>query len=302
MEKISVCLTIHNEERGIRRILGYLDAHFRLIDQTIIVSDACADCTDEFVSEWLQSTSLNVQFIQRKERHGRSDAVRVCLAKSKNDLNVFLAGDINPVEGSFENLLSYFRDPAVGAATGHPILINNKRSLADYLSFLIWNSHDAIGKNQTVKGCFFHLNGEMFAIRKSCLNGFENYVGLAEDAMLGFLIRKNGFKVLWVENVIYEMKYPSSLAEYIKVRKRCCYGRIDLWLHCDLQEYPFYEVSHPEYMLNVLRASDKSLKGVLALIFGASSEILIRIFYRFTVHRKRDLLGELWKPAEGTKW
>ena len=302
MEKFSVCITLFNEEKGIGRVLKFLDLHAAMIDQVIIVSDCCVDHTDQLVLDWYKQTKLNVLFIQRNKRKGRADAVRECLKASQNDLNVFLAGDISPVGDSLSNLVKYFRDPAVGAVTGHPVLINSKRTLADYLSFLIWISHDAIGKKQTERGLFFHLNGEMFAIKKHCLSGFSQYDGLAEDALIGALIRRNGFKVLWADDVAYLMKYPSDLNEYFKVRKRCCYARIELWKLCNLQKYPFYEVSHPEYLINVIQSCDKSFKGILALLFGAAAEILARIYYRFTIHRKRNVFDELWKPAEGTKW
>ena len=302
MEKVSVCITLFNEGKGILRVLNYLDSEAALIDQVIIVSDACVDCTDLVVLDWMKRSDLNIHFIQRNQRKGRAAAIRECLWASHNDLNVFLAGDISPIGSSFSHLLNYFRDPKVGAVTGHPVLINEKRTLADYLSFLIWSSHDAIGKKQTEKGLFFHLNGEMFALRKRCLDGFQHYNGLAEDAMMGSMIRRKGFSVLWAEDVSYLMKYPSDLREYLKVRKRCCYGRIDLWKLCDLQEYPFYEVSHPEYLLNVLSSCDKSVKGVLALLFGSSAEIIMRVYYRFTSHRKRRIFEELWNPAGGTKW
>ena len=302
MEKISVCLTLFNEKKGIRRVLNYLNFYDAWIDQVIVVSDCCTDGTDQIILDWLHGSSLNILFIQRNQRKGRADAVRECLKASHNDLNVFLAGDIEPVGDSFSRLIDYFNDPSVGAVTGHPILINDKKSLADYLSFLIWSSHDAIGKKQTLQGCFFHLNGEMFAFRKHCLKGFGNYNGLAEDAMMGAMIRRNGFRVLWAEDVVYLMKYPSDLSEYLKVRKRCCYARVELWQLCNLQKYPFYEISHPEYLVNVLKSCDRSLKGVLALCFGSAAEVLLRIFYRFTIHKKRNLVDELWKPAEGTKW
>lgn len=304
LEKISVCLTLFNEGKGIGRVLDYLDSKADLIDQVIIVSDACVDCTDQLVFEWIQCGSrvFKTIFVQRKKRKGRADAIRKCLELSDNDLNVFLAGDIQPVNSSFLNLISYFGDSTVGAVTGHPILINDKRSLADYLSFLMWSSHDSIGKQQTLKESFFHLNGEMFAFRKQCLSGFDGYYGLAEDAMIGSLIKKNGFHVLWADDVTYFMKYPSKLSDYLKIRKRCCYGRVELWKLCGIQKYPFYEVSHPEYFVNVMKCCDKSLKGILALFFGSAAEVLIRVFYLFLHHKPENVLDELWKPAEDTKW
>jgi len=304
LEDVSVCLTLYNEGRGIQRILDYLDSHERLIGEVVVVSDGCIDETDGIVQKWIDSTasSFRICFIRRPVRLGRGNAIRLCLDKTRNDLNVFFAGDILPLANSLPNLIDHFEDSTVGAVTGHPILLNGSTTISDYLSHLMWTSHDDVGRKQTAKGDFFHLNGEMFGLRKHCLSGFEEYDGIAEDAVIGALIRMNGYKVLWVENVTYYMKYPSKLFEWIKVRRRCCFGRIDLWKRYQIQDYPFYEISHPEYLTNIIKATHKSIKGILALTFGAFLELMLRIYYKQTYDSKRDLLDKLWQPAEGTKW
>lgn len=304
MEKVSVCLTLYNEGRGIQRVLDYLDINEKIISDVVIVSDACKDGTDQIVQTWMQNTqsTFRVCFIKRAFRHGRANAVRKCLEHTTKDLNVFIAGDILPLPNALSNIIHYFRDSSVGGVTGHPILLNGLTTLSDHLSHLMWTSHDKVGKIQTRKGKFFHLNGEVFAIRKHCLGGFKRYDGIAEDAMMGALIRLNGYKVLWAENVLYYMQYPSKLSEWVKVRKRCCFGRIDLWHRCQIQDYPFYEISHPEYLLNVIKSTHKSVKGFFALAFGAFLELTLRLYYKQTYHVGRDLLTELWEPVEGTKW
>lgn len=303
VEKVSVCLTLYNEGKGIQRILNYLDSQESLIDEVIIVSDACKDDTDDIVREWMRKFKcFDKSFIIRSKRYGRADAIRKCLSLSRNDLNVIFAGDIDPLPKALRNLLHYFKSCKVGAVTGHPILLNGYRTVADFLSHLMWTSHGRVGRIQTVKGTFFHLNGEMFCIRKKGLGCFENYNSLAEDAAIGLTIFRNGFKVLWAEDVTYFMKYPSNLSDWVKIRKRCCYGRIDLWKNYSLEKYPYYELSHPEYLLNILKCTHKSVRGVLSLMLGACLESLIRIYYATTFFKKRNLLDSLWIPAKDTKW
>lgn len=303
LEKVSVILTVYNEGKGVMRVLDYLSTVRALYEEVIVVSDQCVDETDSLVTAWMDNVSgFRRVFVQRNERFGRADAIRAGLDLSGNDLNVIFAGDVQPFPKSLGNLISYFVEEDVGGVTGHPVLLNSLRTVADYLSFLMWRSHDKVGKSQTLKGSFFHLNGEMFAVRKSAMLGFEEYDGICEDAMIGLIIKRNGFKVLWVEDVEYYMMYPSSLSDWIKVRQRCCYGRIDLWKKYGAQDYPYYELSHPEYLVNILQSCDRSVKGVCSLIVGVALELWLRLYYSQTYSRDRNLLKELWKPTEETKW
>lgn len=304
-EKVSVCLTLFNEGKGVQRVLDYLDRVSHLIDEVVIISDACEDETDTVVRKWFEGFAcFDKSFIIRSKRFGRANAIRKCLSLSRNDMNVILAGDIQPllIPDALRNLLKYFDDPNVGGVTGHPTLLNGYRTIADFLSHLMWKSHDQVGKIQTTKGTFFHLNGEFFGVRKHCLDGFEDFNSLGEDAAMGLIIKRNGFKVLWAEDVSYFMKYPSSLSDWVKIRKRCCYSRIDLWKNYGLSDYPYYELSHPEYFVNILKSTHKSVRGVFSLVLGSFLEVLIRIYYSQTFYRKRDLFNSLWEPAGDTKW
>jgi len=303
MENVSVCLTVYNEGRGIQRVLNYLETQQKIINDVIIVSDACKDETDSLIHGWMKDSPIDlIRFIQRPTRPGRADAIRECLRWSKHDLNVIMAGDIQPLPESMKNLLRYFRNKKVGAVTGHPILLNGHKTVADYLAYLMWMSHDKVGEIETLKGQFFHLNGEMFAIRKSVLNNYDGYNGIAEDAMIGAMIRREGYRVLWAKDVSYYMRYPSSLREWIKIRCRCCFARVDMWKKHGFQDYPYYELSHAEYFYNILMCVNRSVKGVLAFLVGAPLEALIRLYYMQTYPKKRDLLKDLWNPAEETKW
>jgi len=305
MESVSVILTTFNDGAGIRRVLNYFDENAELIHDLVIVSDECKDETEDTIENWmLESKSFQVDFTSRRDRHGRADAIRYGLKKTKRDITIIFAGDIKPMKDALRNLISYFESPLVGGVTGHPILLNGSRTIADCLSHIMWKSHDNVGRITTLNNSFFHLNGEIFGIRKTALKGFEDYNGLADDAMIGYCIYKNGYRVIWADDVEYLMQYPESLIQWLKIRKRCCYGRVDLMHKTGLLDYPFYELSHSEYMVNILRCSMEKGRYLLALPLGAMLEVLCRIYYllKYPTIQEDTLFSCLWQPASETKW
>ena len=307
MEPVSVLLTAFNEGQGILRVLGYLEQYSVLINDVVIVSDACVDETENIIEKWIKGgLPFPVSTFFNSERQGRANAIRQGLEATQQDITVVFACDIEPLGLSFTNLLCYFLDPKVGAVTGHPTLTNGTSTIADCLCHIMWQSHDNIGEMTTEEGKFFHLNGEMFAIRKSTLKNFEDYNGLAEDAMIGHCIYKQGYQVVWARNVTYLMQYPSSLKDWIKIRKRCCYGRVELADKASIKDYPFYELTHLEYIMNILKVSISNWRFILALPIGALLELACRCYYFLMypyISRKREkILSKLWQPSGETKW
>jgi len=307
MEPVSVLLTAFNEGRGIIRVLEYLEKYGDLINDVVIVSDACKDETENIIVKWIEDgLSFPVSTFFNDERQGRANALRQGFKATQKDITVIFACDIKPLGKSFQNLVAYFQDPQVGAVTGHPTLNNGTSTIADCLCHIMWRSHDNVGETTTLEGKFFHLNGEMFAIRRSILKNFEDYNGLAEDAMIGHCIYKQGYQVLWARDVTYLMQYPSSLEDWIKIRKRCCYGRIELVHKAGIKDYPFYEIKHHEYLWNILKVSLSNWKFILVLPLGAFIELACRFYYLIMyphISQEREkLLSKLWQPSEETKW
>jgi cellulose synthase/poly-beta-1,6-N-acetylglucosamine synthase-like glycosyltransferase len=299
----SACLTLYNEEKGVKRMLDYIAGHEETIQDIVIASDNCHDRTDSIVEEWMkQEHSFKTAFFKRPERLGRASAIRLCLENTINDVNIVLAGDVKPIGNCFKNIIAYFNDPGVGAVTGHPVIINGEKTIADCLSHMIWYSHDESRRTLSRKGIMYQLSGEVMAVRKSLLKGFEGYNGLVEDAMIGYLVRRQGFKVIFGENVEYYMLYPTSLKGYFTVRKRCCYGRIELARKTGMKDNAYYELKNSDYIVNVLKATRFSIRNIISLGLGVPIDVLCRVYYQFKYREVRNLLDRLWQPAKDTKW
>lgn len=305
-KNVSVILTVYNEEKGILRVLEYLEGQHQHFEDLVIISDNCVDNTNSIIDSWIRHKKpFQVLFITRNKRLGRADAIRLALKTTKHNLTVILAGDILPLNDSLANLIAYFNDPNIGAVTGHPILLNQERTIADCLSLIMWKSHNQVGYLTTLKKTFFHLNGEMFAIRKHIIQDkaqWLNYNSIAEDAFIGYLIQKSGYQVVWSPKVKYYMTYPSSIREWLQIRKRCCYGRIELSRIAKLKDYPYYELTHSEYVINVLTQAWRDPRKLFSLFVGVPLEILCRVYYSLVPVNKKQVLEKLWNPASETKW
>jgi len=299
----SVVLTLYNEEKGLQRVLDYLSTQREIIDEVIAISDACHDGTNEILLKWYdREDQFKKSITLRESRYGRGNAISLGLSHSRNDLCIIMAGDMQPLSKSLPNLLQYFKDPRVGAATGHPILLNSYRTIGDCLSHVMWKSHNQVGETTTEEGRFFHLNGEMYGIRKSALKQGDFYNCLNEDNMIGYLIKRNGFLVMWAKDVQYFMRYPSGFWEWLKIRKRSCYGRIELVRRTHLKQYGFYELQSRDYILNVWRIGVSNLRFFASLIIGVPTEFLVRSYYRVMNRDLESPFTELWQPAAETKW
>jgi len=141
----------------------------------------------------------------------------------------------------------------------------------------------------------------MYAIRKSALPGDDVNV-MNEDSMIGYLIKRNGYLVVWAPDVAYYMRYPSGFWEWLKVRKRSCYGRIELIRRTRLPNYAFHELKHRDYVLNVFEIALGNPKFLASLAFGAPCEFLLRLYYQVVNRDVNSPLSELWQPATQTKW
>lgn len=301
MMNVSVILTLYNEEKGVRRVLNYLSSQTAIFQELVIVSDNCHDATDDICSKWLASADIRSRkLIRRSERHGRGDAIRLGLNEAANDLCVVMAGDIRPEPDSLKNILRYFENSETGAVTGHPVLLNGYRTIGDCLCHLMWESHDNVGEKTTQQGIFFHLNGEMFAVRKQYLGNSEFNI-LNEDSMIGYLVKRNGALVKWARDVRYDMMYPHGFWEWVKIRRRSCYGRIQLIRETGLKAYAFYELKHSDYVANVWRIAIRSPKLLASLAVGAPLEMLLRLYYQVSSPVSAPHMA-LWQPASETKW
>lgn len=299
----SICLTVYNEEKGIQRILDYLNSQIQFVDDVVIVSDGSIDNTNKIVEKWLDNSPLNhITFIVNSLRLGRATSIRLGLSKTFNDLTVILSGDIQPEPNSLSNIILYFKDSKVGLVTGKAVLLNTHKSIVDCLSHIIWETHNQSREVLSKKGEVIHASGDLLALRKSALKGFDDYRGIVEDAALGLIVNRNGFKTLFASDVEYKVLYPTTIKDYIKTRKRCCYGRVELSRKFGLSGNTFYELSRKEYVINLVKATHFKVRNLLSLCFGVPIEVLARFYYSIKQVDEKKVLKELWQPTTSTKW
>src|SRR5262249_20694216 len=135
--RIAVLLTVHNEEKCVRKRLENLAS----LDYPgplcfVVVSDGSTDRTDEIVEEFLQKDR---RFrLHRTERLGKSGAQNHALANVDDDVVVLADADCMFSADYLSATVRYFSDPRIGCVTGNLILLTAEGNIAPSLG-LYWN-------------------------------------------------------------------------------------------------------------------------------------------------------------------
>lgn len=301
--EFSVCIPVHNEEKSLPRLLNWLLQNEQDIPEILVVSDGSTDRTNQILKEYASKFAFAKKpfrvFI-RPKRLGKTDAINFLLKQARHDVFVLISGDILPTRESLRNLVKRFKDKKVGAVSGHPIIVNNPKTLADHIGRRIHGSQHLIRTRQMKKGQYFNLLGDMIAWRKSILP-FLEYNSVLEDAYIGLAIKRKGFKVVYAEDVTYYKKCPSAISEWIEERRRIMLGKIHLEKNYGVEGFAFFEVSPISLLKCYWKAVENTPKSVAAFFLSAIMEVWIRIYCTFE-YKVASKTHRIWNVIESSKW
>lgn len=136
-------------------------------------------------------------------------------------------------------LLKHFDNPQVMAVTGRPRSADSKDNMMGYFGNLLADAahhrrtvdltSNATGKSLALvhKQPFFPVSGYLFAMRKSDIRSPNDC--LVEDAYFSYEIFNRGGIIAYEPTAEVFVKYPQTLADYFKQKKRSTGGYVQLW-------------------------------------------------------------------------
>lgn len=160
-----------------------------------------------------------VKIIQEKVRRGKASAINSGLNEIDTNIVVLESGDTLPEKDTVKKLLEPFSDPNIGITAGRPIPSNDKRKFIGFLNHLVWLLHHLVSlENPKV--------GEMFAFRK-VIEKIPRKLA-ADESYFEFIMRKKGYKIIYVPDAIIFNKGPESLNHFLKQRRRIFNGHLHI--------------------------------------------------------------------------
>jgi len=219
MKTIGICA--YNEEKSIKKTLKSILPQIEDKDEIIVVASGCTDKTVEKVQE-IKNPKIKV--IEEKERKGKVSAINKILERAKGDIIVFVDADVLIEKGAIEQLVRHFKDKDIGATSGKMISYKKENFFDKIQDFGFYGlNQQKIKENKEER--FYALNGYLAAIRSGIVKKIDEKF-LIDDALLGWEIRKKGYRIIYDPEAIVQVQAAQNLSDFIKQKAR---NRVGWW-------------------------------------------------------------------------
>lgn len=145
--------------------------------QTIVVSDASDDGTDDIVRRY---RDRGVELVRMPERGGKTVGLNAAVARARGDVIVFSDANAMYDRDAIRALVRNFADPAVGAAVGESVYVDPEAE-SDRSESLYWRYETWIKRLESQIGSVVGGDGAIYAVRRSL------YRPMPADALSDFV-------------------------------------------------------------------------------------------------------------------
>lgn len=253
--RVSVCITIYNEEKSIRKLIESLLNQTKKPNEIIIVDGGSMDKTVQIIKHW-QKKDKRVRLLVKK--CSRSEGRNLSIELANNKIIAMTDAGCNPKKKWLEKLTLPFRNEKVGMIAGFYVMTGNTPIQKAFSVFL--------GVHEEGFGVTFLPSTRSVAFKKKIweqIGGFpEDLKDTAEDTVFNIKAIEYGVKMSYAKDAIVEWGMPETLREGIN--KMYLYAKGDaksrVWKH------PLK--GHPSHNMRVFSVILRYVVGLLILILS----------------------------------
>ena len=206
--KISVIITAFKEPRTIGKAVGCLLKQIGKEDEIIVTAP-----DEETLTEARKIKDKRVKIVKDKGK-GKPAALNFAVSKARGNILIFTDGDVFVGENAIKEIISKFNDK-IGAVSGRPVSINDRRSKYGYWAYLLTEIANERRRRALKLGRRFFCSGYLFGIRKELFPKLDEGL-LSEDGFISHCVYKKGYKINYADNSLVYVKYPDNFKDWIK--------------------------------------------------------------------------------------
>lgn len=247
---ISIIITAYKEPETIQKAIEcIINANYSGINEKFELIQVSPD--DETLingkNAWEKFNPSNGEFVQIKDPlKGKPFALNMAFKQAKGDILILTDGDVYFGPNAITHLIKPFENKEVGGVTGRPKSEDKKNYLMGYIGNLLADAahHKRMvalknltsGKSNVFvsKSKFFPMSGYIMAIRNLKIELPDDV--LADDAYISYHIHNLGLKLEYAPEAEVFVKYPKTLSDYFKQKKRSIGGYVQLWKYGVVKE------------------------------------------------------------------
>lgn len=293
---ITVIITAYKEHKtvakAISQILGPNKGLFEDLQLLVVAPDSGTINTAK--KELSKHKEFSGTQVIKDLGKGKPAALNLAYSKTKTDIIIFTDGDMYVDDTAIKEILTTFKDPKVGGASGHPVSLDSRISAFGYYSHLFC---EAAHKKRS-SGGFVPMSGYLYAIRNiKGIFPIPEYLR-AEDAYISHKIASMGYKIAYAPDALAYVHFPKSLKDWIAQKTRSLGGNVQIGsdpsgsdprsvlqdLHMFL--FPLYFAKNPKEVLYSI------------LLYPLRLYLWIRIYIQ---HLTKSYSKGVWKRIESSK-
>lgn len=220
--KISVVITILNEEKSIEKLLSSLDSQALKPDEIIIVDGVSKDKTKFLISNFKFLNKDDKKRLKFFEKAGnRSVGRNFGIMKAKNEIIVVTDGGCYPKKDWLQKIVAPFADKQTQVVSGYyeaNAKTSFQKAVAPY--FLVM-------PDKLFSGMEFLPSSRSVAFRKSVwekVGGYPEQFSHNEDLVFDYAIKDAGYKFLFEPKAVVYWNPPDTLKKAFKTFYRFALG------------------------------------------------------------------------------
>jgi biofilm PGA synthesis N-glycosyltransferase PgaC len=230
-----VIITAFKEPKIDKAILSFIHQEIpKDLDYRIIVSAPDKETQNKILKFRKKSVELF-----KDPGKGKSYAFNLLFnhLKERKGILIFTDGDVYANKKAVSEIISKFKDPAVGCVTGKPVPQDSRNNMFGFWAHLLYEAGaHKIRKELSDKGQFLECSGYLFAFRNNIIN--EIPLDVAEDAYIPYVFWDMGFKIGYADNALVYVKNPDNFKDWLEQRKRTAKAHETLGKYVDIKRVP----------------------------------------------------------------
>jgi len=292
--RLSACVTAHNEERNIRKLLRSLlgqKVEPHVLSEVVVVASGCTDGTHAEVQD-LAKDDARLRLVIQDARLGKASAINAYGRERDKtvDAVAVVSADLILQPGCLVLLLDRLASaPDVGMVGPRPVPTNPRGRLMGNMVGFLWQLHHNIASESPKLG-------EVVVLRSSLLRPIpEN--SAVDEATLEAGVVEQGRSLSYVPEAVVANRGPDNLHEYFDQRRRIAAGHF--WLRQRTgYSVPTLDVRRiAKHAVRYLTFADP--KTDASYIAAAVVEGVARAWGYFDY--KREFNHAIWKVASSTR-
>lgn len=222
LPKVTIILTVHNEEKKLHRKLQNLSElnYPGQLLETIVVSDGSTDRTNSILTDWEQSSRRAVML---PTHGGKASALNAGIAEATGEVICFTDARQTLASDALMTLVSNFADATIGCVSGE-LMLGKDQSLTCLEGVgLYWKLEKLIRNWEGKSGSTIGATGAFYAVRRNLLLPIPPGT-ILDDVYIPLVIARQGSRVIFDSQAVAWDDFTPSPREEFRRKVRTLTG------------------------------------------------------------------------------